>query len=79
MIKLKEEGLVKNIGVSNFNQFQLNRVIKETSLVPAVNQIELHPYNTQSSLVDFCQKHGITVVAHTPLGCYAKPQYVFYS
>ena len=55
--------------MSNFNEFQLNRIIEETSVVPAVNQIENHPYLTQERLVKFCQEKNVTVIAHTPIGC----------
>ena len=66
---MKKEGLARDIGVSNFNQYQLTRVMKEASVVPAVNQIESHPYLTQNSLIEFCQKNDIAVTAYSPLGC----------
>jgi len=66
MEKLQKEGLVKSIGVSNFNSVQLARVIKEGNIKPAVNQIEIHPYFTQEPLVDFCQKNDVVVTAYSP-------------
>ncbi len=50
MVKLREEGVVRSIGVSNFTAAHLDRVVAETDVVPAVNQIELHPYFTQPEL-----------------------------
>ena len=72
--KLKNEGLVRSIGVSNFNEYQLNRVIKKGPIPPAVNQIEVHPYLTQSKLVEFCQKNGVAVTGYCPLGTKAFPR-----
>ena len=68
MIKLKEAGKVKSVGVSNFNIEQLERIIKETGVVPSVNQVELHPYLPQKELVEYCKKKGIVVTAYSPLG-----------
>lgn len=68
MEKLLDTKLVKSIGVSNFNKFQLNRLIKECDIVPAVNQIENHPYLTEKSLVKFCQSKHVHVTAYSPLG-----------
>jgi len=50
MITLREEGVVRSIGVSNFSVAHLDRIIAETDVAPAVNQIELHPYFTQRDL-----------------------------
>ena len=68
MLKLKESGKVKSIGVSNFNIEQLERIIKETGVVPAVNQVELHPYLPQKELIEYCKKKGIVLTAYAPLG-----------
>ncbi|WP_324653464.1 aldo/keto reductase [Georgenia sp. H159] len=48
MVKLREDGVVRSIGVSNFTAAHLDRIIAETDVAPAVNQIELHPYFTQA-------------------------------
>lgn len=64
---LYHEGKVKAIGVCNFKEHHLEKLMNETSVVPQVNQIELHPYFNQSELQDFCDKHDITVTAWMPL------------
>nr|XP_009861665.1 aldose reductase-like [Ciona intestinalis] len=71
--KAKEEGIVKNIGVSNFNAYQVNRIIKECKVVPAVNQVELHPYLNQEETVKFCQTNKVAMTAYSPLGSPDRP------
>ena len=66
--KLKKDGKVRSIGVSNFTPDLLDSLIKNSSVVPAVNQIELHPRFTQQATVEYCQNHGIAVEAYSPLG-----------
>lgn len=61
-------GLVRAIGVSNFSVQQINDLLTFAKIVPAVNQVELHPFWRQDELVKFCQLKGIHVSAHTPLG-----------
>jgi len=73
MEELVKCGKVKSIGVSNFNQFQLERLMKECTIKPVNNQVEVHPYLTNEPLVDFCQANGITVTAYSPLGNPSKP------
>ena len=68
MLKLVDEGLVKQVGVSNFNIFQLKRLINEVGTIPVINQIEIHPHLPQHELVKFCQDHGIIITAFSPLG-----------
>ncbi|KAI3921092.1 hypothetical protein MKX01_036071 [Papaver californicum] len=65
---LIELGLVKSIGVSNFDVQQISELLQFAKIVPAVNQVELHPFWRQDELVKFCQLKGIHVSAHTPLG-----------
>jgi len=67
MEKLVETGKVKAIGVSNFTIELLEHVLSVATIVPAVNQVELHPYLPQDRLVEFCKKHGIVVEAYSPL------------
>jgi 2,5-diketo-D-gluconate reductase A len=67
-IKLKEDGRIRSIGVSNFTIEYLTRVIDETGVVPSVNQIELHPEFQQHELRAFHDKHGIKTESWSPLG-----------
>jgi 2,5-diketo-D-gluconate reductase A len=66
-IKLQKDGLSRAIGVSNFQPSHLRRIIDETGVVPAVNQIELHPYLTQDALRKFDAQHDIATEAWSPL------------
>lgn len=66
-------GKAKAIGLSNHLVHHIEEVLSETSVVPAVNQIELHPYLTQQSVVDFCKQKGIQVQAWSPLGSNKMP------
>jgi alcohol dehydrogenase (NADP+) len=68
MEKTMKSGKAKAIGVSNFSKAELERLIKETSVVPAVHQIELHPYLQQSSFTDFHKQQGIHVTHYSPFG-----------
>ncbi|KAF3569847.1 hypothetical protein F2Q69_00062953 [Brassica cretica] len=68
MEKLVSMGLVRSIGISNYDVFLTRDCLAYSKIKPAVNQIETHPYFQRDSLVKFCQKHGICVTAHTPLG-----------
>ena len=65
--KLLADGRVRAIGVSNFQPAHLRRVIDETGTVPAVNQVELHPYLTQEELRAFDASQGIATEAWSPL------------
>jgi 2,5-diketo-D-gluconate reductase A len=67
-IKLKQEGLTRSIGVSNFPIRHLQRLIEETGVVPAVNQVELHPLFQQSALRIYHSVRGIVTESWSPLG-----------
>ncbi|HVU61566.1 MAG TPA: aldo/keto reductase [Mycobacteriales bacterium] len=62
------DGRARSIGVSNFHAHHLNRLFAETDVMPAVNQIEVHPYLVQDELRAFCAEHQIAVEAWSPLG-----------
>ncbi|MFI7405534.1 aldo/keto reductase [Streptomyces sp. NPDC049541] len=68
MIKLREEGLVRSIGVSNFTVEHIERLEEETGVLPSVNQIELHPFFPQEELRAFHTAKGIRTESWTPLG-----------
>ena len=67
MIELQRRGLVRSIGVSNFTQVHIERLIAETQVTPAVNQVELHPHFPQASLRAFHAEHGIVTESWSPL------------
>ncbi|APG59379.1 aldo/keto reductase [Christiangramia salexigens] len=73
MLKAKEQGLVKHIGVSNFSIPKLKELMKDTDHAPEMNQVELHPYLQQNELLEFCSKNGINVTAYSPLGSGDRP------
>lgn len=66
--RLQEEGKARSIGVSNFKPAHLRRLAAETSVVPAVNQIQLNPYVTREDHVEYHQEHGIATVSYSPIG-----------
>ncbi|MHC3474554.1 aldo/keto reductase [Streptomyces sp. 7R007] len=68
MIKLREEGLVRSIGVSNFTAGHIERLEKETGVLPSVNQIELHPLFPQDEVRAFHAAKGILTESWSPLG-----------
>ncbi|CAF1317504.1 unnamed protein product [Adineta steineri] len=65
---LIDEGLVKSIGLSNFNEEQIERILQICKYKPVVNQVEIHPYCPQIELENFCKKHQILLEAYAPLG-----------
>jgi len=68
LVELQRQGRVKSIGVSNFTKEGLQRLIDETGVVPAIHQIELHPFFNQAVLRDFNTSKGILTEAWSPLG-----------
>ncbi|WP_315924076.1 aldo/keto reductase [Mesorhizobium sp. SP-1A] len=68
LVELRDQGRVRSIGVSNFNQDHLERIIGETGVTPAVNQIELHPHFQQRDKREFHARHGIRIESWSPLG-----------
>ncbi|RKG88221.1 aldo/keto reductase [Corallococcus terminator] len=66
--KLLADGRVRAIGVSNFMPEHLERLLSAASVVPAVNQIEVHPYFQQTALQRVHEKHGIATQAWSPIG-----------
>jgi 2,5-diketo-D-gluconate reductase A len=68
LIELQKRGRVKSIGVSNFTAEGVQRLIDETGVVPAINQVELHPFFNQAELREFNASKGILTQAWSPLG-----------
>ena len=68
LVDLREQGLVRSIGVSNFTGAHLDRIIGETGVTPAVNQIELHPYFPQAEMRAVNERLGIRTESWSPLG-----------
>jgi len=75
---LVTSGLVRSVGVSNFNAAQMKRVLDSCTIRPVTNQIECHPYLNQSRLSKVCKDNGVLVTAYSPLGSpdrpWAKPE-----
>ncbi|PWI57772.1 aldo/keto reductase [Sulfoacidibacillus thermotolerans] len=65
--KLYKEGYVRAIGVSNFQPHHLQDVMDHFEVLPAVNQVEFHPFLTQREVYSFCREHGIQLEAWSPL------------
>lgn len=68
MEKCQKDGLIRNLGLSNFNENQLKKIIKVSALKPQVLQVELHAYFQQLELRKFCAENNIVVTAYSPLG-----------
>lgn len=73
MEALVEQGLVRSIGISNFNSEQTQLIVDSCSIKPAVNQVELHPYLSQEKLTDFCKQRDIAITAYSPFGSPDRP------
>lgn len=68
LIEAREQGLVRDIGVSNFTRGQLERIIGETGIVPVLDQIETHPHFQQKQMLPYLASRGIRHEAYSPLG-----------
>lgn len=74
MEALVDQGLCRNIGVSNFSVAKLESLLAGARIAPAMNQIELHPYLQQPAMVEFCATNGIGLTAYSPLGSPDRPE-----
>lgn len=68
MEKLVKLGLVRSIGVSNFNSEQVARLLENCEIKPVTNQVEYSPSVNQKELAAFCKERGVTITAYAPLG-----------
>lgn len=67
LTEIYKRGWLRSVGVSNCGIYHIQDCYTATGLMPHVNQVELHPYNTHKPLLKFCQERGIQVVAYCPL------------
>ncbi|KAL3662009.1 hypothetical protein V7S43_012816 [Phytophthora oleae] len=65
--ELHDQGILKDIGVSNFSGAHIDKLMKTAKVKPAVNQIEVHPWLTRPETAKYCQDHDIIVQAYSPL------------
>ncbi len=68
LVEKQKEGRIRSIGTSNFNPDHIERIVGETGVTPAVNQIELHPNFQQRDKRDFHKQHNIAIESWSPLG-----------
>jgi 2,5-diketo-D-gluconate reductase A len=68
LVELKNQGRIRSIGVSNFLPDHIDRIVDATGVVPAVNQLELHPKYQQQDIRDFHSEHNIAIECYSPLG-----------
>ena len=67
LLKLKEQGVVRSVGVSNYTIRHLEELLSWSPRPPSVNQVEFHPFLYQKELLEYCQRKGIQAEAYSPL------------
>ncbi len=72
LLHLKETGLARSIGVSNYTIRHLEELLSSSPIPPSVNQVEFHPFLNQADLLAFCQAHGIQLEAYSPLTAFCQ-------
>ncbi|KAE9395779.1 Aldo/keto reductase [Gymnopus androsaceus JB14] len=73
MEAMVKKGKVKSIGISNFSVKKMEEILPTATIIPAVNQLELHPYNPQHELLAYLRSKGIVAQAYSPLGSTNSP------
>ncbi|KAL4072383.1 NADP-dependent oxidoreductase domain-containing protein [Scleroderma yunnanense] len=73
MEEILKKGKVKSIGVSNFSEMMIEKILTTAEIIPAVNQLELHLYNPQHKLIAYLKSKGIVPEAYSPLGSTSSP------
>ncbi|KAH7907459.1 NADP-dependent oxidoreductase domain-containing protein [Hygrophoropsis aurantiaca] len=68
MEQVLESGKAKAIGISNFSIKNVEKLLTTAKVIPAINQVELHPYLAQPDLLEYCRSKGIYLTAYTPTG-----------
>jgi len=67
LIRAREEGLARDIGVSNYSSAMIDRLIEDSGVVPVINQIEWSPFGHSEEMIDYCAGKGIVIQAYSPL------------
>ena len=67
ILELQAKGRIRSVGISNFGVQHLEAIRRTGRPLPAVNQIELHPFTQQRAIVNYCRRHGIALMAYSPL------------
>lgn len=73
MEELVDDGLIKSIGISNFNVGQVDYIVTNARIKPVVNQIEVHPYLLNKELISHCRSKNLVITAHCPLASPGRP------
>ncbi len=76
MEKCVRKGLVRYIGVCNFHIRRLDALKRDAAILPAVNQVETHPFLQQNAIADYCRKNNILLTAYSPLGSGDRPDFM---
>ncbi|HKL52895.1 MAG TPA: aldo/keto reductase, partial [Wenzhouxiangellaceae bacterium] len=74
MLDVRDKGLTRHVGVSNFSTRKLDELAASSDERPEMNQVELHPYLQQDELLAYCRENGILVTAYSPLGSSDRPE-----
>ena len=76
MEAVRDAGLCRHIGVSNFSAVRLEALLRVARTPPVMNQVELHPYHQNGALIAWCRDHGLGVTAYSALGSSDRPAHL---